>query len=354
MNKGFANILSADLDHVLHHSGDILEEFRDSLVFITGGTGFFGTWLLETFAWANIKLGLNVNAVILSRNPANFQKKAPHLANHDHFKFINGDVRNFTFPEGKFHFVFHLATEASDELNRNDPLKMFDTIVEGTRHVLDFSVQAGVKKFLLTSSGAVYGKQPSGMTHISEDYTGSPDPLTPLSAYGEGKRTAELLSSIYSQKHGIQVKIARCFAFVGPYLPLDKHFAIGNFILDGIKNRAILINGDGTPFRSYLYASDLVIWLITICLKGVDCVPYNVGAESAVSIAELATVVSDCFSIKPKVTIESESTARDEIKRYVPSTMKARIELGLKEEITLTDGIIKTINFTIYQCENSI
>ncbi len=345
MNQDYQDGLTEDLDHILDHTKEIFEEFRDSRIFIAGGTGFFGIWLLEAFARANQRLNLNAEIVTLSRNPARFTNRFPHFAKNPSFTFITGDIRNFSFPTGTFKYIFHLATEASDDMNRNEPLKMFDIIVDGTRHILDFAVSAGVQGFLLASSGAVYGKQPCDILNISEDYQGSPDIADPVSAYGEGKRVAELLGSFYSKNSGLQVKIARCFAFVGPYLPLDKHFAIGNFILNGTNNQPIYIKGDGTPLRSYLYASDLIIWLLTVLIKGKNCYPYNVGSEESVSIADLAALVSACFSPPVPVEINPVSMKSSTIERYIPSTRRASCELFLNQYVTLNEALVKTIRF---------
>ncbi len=231
------NPLAADLDHVLDHTRELWEEMRGERIFITGGTGFFGCWILESFIWANERLNLGCHSVVLTRSPLAFQIKAPHLAAHPTVHLYQGDIRDFVYPSGTFHYMIHAATESSARLNSEQPLIMLDTIIQGTRRALDFAASCGTQKFLLTSSGAIYGKQPPEMTHIAEDYPGSPDPMNPGSAYGLGKRTAELLCTLYSHQYGFQTKIARCFAFVGPYLPLDAHFAIGNFIQDALRGR---------------------------------------------------------------------------------------------------------------------
>jgi nucleoside-diphosphate-sugar epimerase len=338
-----SNPLASDLDHILHHTKELWKELRYGNIFITGGTGFIGCWLLESFAWANANLDLNASAVVLTRDFNAFQRKAPHLAANHAIKFHIGDVRNFTFPEGEFSHIIHAATSASAKLNNEDPLLMFDTIIEGTRRTLDFAAQFNAKKFLLTSSGAVYGKQPSNITHVSEDYCGALDPTNPNSAYGEGKRAAELLCSLYSKKYGIETKIARCFAFVGPYLPLDIHYAIGNFIRDGLNGGPIHVNGDGTPYRSYLYAADLVIWLWTILFTGEACRPYNVGSEEDVTIADLAHKVAKCFEKPIEVRIAKLPDPNKPPERYVPSTKLARQSFSIHQIVSLGDAIRLTI-----------
>jgi nucleoside-diphosphate-sugar epimerase len=334
-----SNPLSQDLDHILAHTEGLWEELRGQRIFITGGTGFFGCWLLESLAWANDKLDLKASVVVLTRNFDAFKKKAPHLAAHPDIQFHVGDIRNFNFPDGEFTHVIHAATDGSAMLRQNGPLLMFDTIVEGTRHTLDFAVHCKAKKFLLTSSGAVYGKQPYEMSHVSEDYCGAPDPVDPNSVYGEGKRTAELLCSNYSKIFNFETKIARCFAFVGPYLPLDVNFAIGNFIRDGLNGGPIQIKGDGTPYRSYLYAADLAVWLWTILFKGESSRPYNVGSEKEVTIAELADIVSSSFPKPVEVRIAKRPDPGIPAERYVPSTKLAQRLCHLREEIDIRDSI---------------
>lgn len=336
------NPLADDLDHILDHTRDLWEDLRGERIFITGGTGFFGCWLLESFLWANERLNLGANATVLTRSPQSFARKTPHLAQADNVSLLQGDVRNFAFPAGMFSHIIHAATDASAKLNAENPLLMLDTIIEGTRHTLDFAVHCKAERFLLTSSGAVYGKQPSDVTHIPEDYPGAPDPLDPKSAYGQGKRLAEHLCVQYARADGLQPKIVRCFAFVGPYLPLDAHFAIGNFIRDGLKGGPIIIQGDGTPLRSYLYGADLVIWLWTILLRGSVLRPYNVGSEFAINIANLAKVIAGLSKPTPEISINYPIPSNILGEQYIPSTKTARNELGLSQWINLEVAIVKT------------
>jgi len=331
-----------DLEHILEHTSQLWEEVRGQNVFITGGTGYFGCWLLESFTRINDRLNLGAKATVLSRNPAAFVTKAPHLANHPSVHLIRGDVRYFKFPRGEFRFVVHAATEASAKLNQEDPLLMFGTIVEGTRRTLEFARTHGTRKFLLTSSGAVYGRQPPGMTHISEDYIGAPDPMDLDSAYGEGKWSAEVLCRLYAHHFELETKIARCFAQVGPYLPMDIHYAMGNFIRDAVRGGQILVNGDGSPIRSYLYAADLAIWLWTILINGQSCHPYNVGSDRSVSISELADIIRREIAPHSEVIIARQEKASQLRQRYVPSIERARGELKLESWTSLEEAIQRT------------
>lgn len=338
------NPLAEDLDQILSCTAG-WDELRGKRIFITGGTGFFGCWFLESFAWANQSLDLNASALVLSREPELLREKVPHLYDDPAIQFLKGDVREFPFPDGHFSHVIHAAaTSARATFNNEEPLDKFDALVVGTRRTLDFAVKCKARKFLLTSSGAVYGKQPHDISHLTEEYIGAPFTADPDSAWGEGKRSAEFLCACYARKFGIETKIARCFSFIGPYLPLDIHYAVGNFIRDAFTGGPIRVLGDGSPYRSYLYVSDLMIWLWSILFRGNSCQPYNVGSEKALTIAELATTVAAAFVQPVEVTIAATPQPTLHPHRYIPSTELVRKSLDLREMVSLEDAISRTVS----------
>jgi dTDP-glucose 4,6-dehydratase len=331
-----------DLLHIFNHTVDFFEELRNKSVFITGGTGFIGKWLVESFLYLNAKTALNTSLTLLTRNKQKFTTDYPHLASDPSIGFVEGDIADFHFPAGKFSFILHAAIDYKE-----DSLALFDSCVNGTRHLLDFAVHCHAEKVLLISSGAIYGKQPSGVSHIPEEFSGSPNPMGNGSSYGMAKRVSEYLGCEYARKNNFQVKIARCFAFAGPYLPLNLGSAIGNFIQFAIMRQNIIIKGDGTPLRSYMYASDLTIWLWTILFKGESCRPYNVGSEEEISISDLASEVITIIAPSLKKTILTKAAHDSLPERYIPLTRRARTELSLDVWVTRKDAIIKMSNYLV-------
>jgi len=326
-----------DLDEVVDWVRPGWDRLRGARLFVAGGTGFFGTWLLESLLRAEARLGLGVEATVLTRNPDGFRERSPQIALHPAVRLHAGDVRSFELPRTRFTHLVHCAAASSDV---PDDLEQLDVIVGGTTRLLDLAVSSGARRFLLASSGAVYAGLPAGMIHVPESHPGAPDPMATRSSYGQAKRIAEHLCALYAARHGLEPVIARGFAFVGPHLPLDKHFAIGNFIRDGLAGRAIQVSGDGTPLRSYLYGSDLAAWLWTILLSGTPCRPYNVGSEAAISVGELARVAAGLFQVSFEIARQPTAGAQPE--RYVPSTERARTELGVSQHVNLADAIQRT------------
>jgi nucleoside-diphosphate-sugar epimerase len=331
-----------DLDHVLEHTRDLWEELRGARLFVTGGTGFFGRWMLETFLHANVDSRLGAEAVVLTRDPRAFATAAPHLAEDPAVRLLGGDVRSFEFPSIDCTHVLHMATETA--LGRSGS-SSFDTASRGTSRVLAFAAASGAQALLLTSSGAVYGAQPPDCERLDEDYPGAPRADDPSADYANGKRAAEFLCSVAATQTSLRVKIARCFAFVGPLLPLDANFAIGNFIRDAALNDRIEVAGDGTPRRSYLYAADLAIWLWTILIRGESGRPYNVGSEADLSISEVASLVGEVVNPAIPVHVHGTPLVGAPPKRYVPSTARAAEELGLHTRIGLPDAVRRTADW---------
>lgn len=299
-------------------------EIQHYRLFITGGTGFFGKSMLDyrlrhpEWPWAKAEW------VILSRAPDRFAASCPRLANQPGVSFVAGDVRDFAFPSGSFDAIIHAATSAVTTLS---DAEMTSVIIDGARHVAVFAKKAGCGKMLFTSSGAVYG------TRTTPSCEG--DECNPATAYGKGKFAVERLLV----DAGFDVRIARCFAFTGPYLNRGIHYAIGNFIQNCLDGKPIVINGDGTPLRSYLYADDLVEWLFAILERGENGRPYNVGSDRAVSIRKLAEIVRNVLGSKSEIIVKGTPKTGERPSVYVPSIDRARCELGLDVKTSLEDAI---------------
>jgi len=336
-----------DLEHILEHTAHSWANARRTRTFITGGTGFFGAWLVEAFGHANQRLGLDAQLVVLTRNTAAATQRLPRLATLPGVSLWQGDVRDFTPPPGRFDLVIHGAAESSQQGHVGDHRHMFDTIVDGTRRTLSLARAAEARSYLLLSSGAVYGRQPASVSHVTESFTGAPDVSDPSSAYGEGKRAAEVMTVVEAKATGLSARLARCFAFVGPHLPLDAHFAIGNFVRDALAGGPIRIQGDGTAVRSYLYTADLAVWLWTLALAPNASGPYNVGSEAPLTILETARLVASVCAPDAPAAIEvlGRSLTGAPPHRYVPSTARAREELGLTQHIGTADGVSRYANW---------
>ena len=342
MNVPVKPLPAGDLDHVFAQTRELWPGASGQSFFITGGTGFFGRWLLESFARANDRLALGMRATVLTRDPAAFARSAPHLTGRADIACVQGDLRTFAFPAGRFDHLIHAAADTAVWTQGKAADGLIDAITAGTRRLLDFAAAAGVKNLLLVSSGAVYGQQPAELAGLSEDFPGKPDPRLPGSIWGEGKRLAEHLCTTRAARDGCAVKIARCFSFVGPLLPLDAQFAVGNFIRDALSGGPIRVNGDGTTVRSYLYAGDLAVCLWTLLFKGVPGRAYNVGSGDASTIAELARLVA--AELCPGATVEfaSAPVPGRPPSRYVPDVSRLATEFGWSATVPLRDSIRQT------------
>ena len=334
MNK----IIEEDTNFIFTQLKNIvdLSKLNNSNILITGGTGLFGKSILDALIFMHNFYEFKIT--VLSRNKNNFLFNYPKY-NLEFINFISGDIRNFDCKRQDFDYIIHAATPASAKLEKENPKEMYSVILEGTKNIIDIAKNMNVKKLLFTSSGAVYGEQYQSIKSFKEDYQG-----IPITYYGKAKKISE---NIFLNSN-INVSIARCFAVTGPYLNLNIHFAIGNFIKDAIENRDIIIKGDGRPLRSYLYTADLVIWLLAILLKSKNKSIYNIGGRNGISIYDLAKKVSkQVNNYTGKVDILTKSNYNYPTPKYIPNNKKIIKELGVKENYTLDEAIKRTIEWNL-------
>ncbi len=307
---------------------------------LTGGTGFFGKALLRYYL---LSQSSDCEIYVLSRDPERFLAGHPEFAGFNSPTFLNGDIKvRESLPwSHRFSHVLHAATDSTIGPSLT-PLQRYDQIVDGTRNILDLAVATGARRFLLTSSGSIYGPQPADLAAIPEDWPGSPPLAEHSTAYGQAKRAAEHLCALVAEQHDLETVVARCFAFVGPDLPLDVHFAIGNFIRDALTADAITVSGDGTPLRTYLDQTDLAHWLLTLLEHGRPGQAYNVGSDEVISIAALAHLVSDILAPDKPVHILGQPAPGAARNRYVPDIRKVQQELGLSVSVPLAEAIRRT------------
>lgn len=311
-------------------------------IFVTGGTGFVGKWLLATLLDADEAFRLNCRVTVLSRDPEAFQRDWPEMAGR--VDWLAGDVRGLAAGADRFDVIVHAATDVAAHAS---PDEVFSSCLDGTRRVLGFARDCGATSLLLVSSGAVYGPLPPGMTHVPESHPGGPDPLLPGSAYGEGKRVSEWLAA--NALADVQAKIARVFALVGPHLPLDKHFAIGNFLRAALADEEIVIQGDGTPHRSYLHAADMAAWLWAVLLRGQPSRAYNIGSDESLSITALARRVCHVLDREPRLRVLQAAQPGAAVSHYVPDVSRARSELGLPPPLPLDEAIARTARWHVHR-----
>jgi len=313
-----------------------ISELNDKRLFMTGCTGFFGFWLLMAIHYLN-ESGANINVVALSRNPQRFLTRHPFFRQCQWLSFCQGEVSDYLPPEGDFDLFIHGATDTSPDAIAL-PLLLFQSMLNGTKHVLEHALSAKAQRVLIVSSGAVYGEQPWDIDKISEDQCFVGSSLDVKNLYCEGKRAMEMLSACYADAHDIEIITARCFAFIGYGLP--KHLAIAQLINDALYADEITVKGDGMPVRSYLYAADLAVWLLTILARGQKASAYNVGSDVGMTIAEHAQLVKAVLAPDKEIKIEANLQKKKQARTvYVPDINKAINELDLKIWSSLNESI---------------
>lgn len=345
----FPPLANTDYQHFEEHATGV-QQLRNQRILITGGTGFVGSWLLEALLHLNRRHNLSLQLVVLTRNPSRFAATRPHLARDSAIQILAGDILHPEHWSGKIStvdLVFHGAFDSGLSPGTLSTLNIIDTIFDGTRNVLKAAAELHARRVLFVSSGAVYGDMPEGMQKFSETTRTAPDQLSPRGAYGEAKRAAEAWGTAFCEHNKIQFVIARLFAFAGPYLPLDQHFAFGNFLRDCLQGGPIKVQGSGRSVRSYLYGADLAVWLLAVLGFDRRIGVWNVGSDEAVTIVELAQLFQELAGRSCAVEQNPLLDQPEPISVYVPDISRARNELKVDIKFSLSEAI--RMSFRYYQ-----
>jgi len=316
-----------------------LDQLDGARVLVTGGTGFVGKWLIKVAKIASEVSSSKIEIIVPTRNLDSVQAHQAKAIGFTNLQLVQGDVLTDRLQLGSIDKIIHAATPASAQLNESNPAEMTRVNIEAMRAALGYATNN--VPFVFTSSGAVYGRQPQAVVNIPEDQR---EPYGELNdAYAASKKVAESMCLEAANIGKCSPIIARLFTFSGEYLPLDTHFAIGNFVRNALLSEPIKINSDGKSRRSYMHGSDMATWLWAATAKGSIADPIHVGSERSVSILELAQAVAEVsahvLDFRPEVIVANPDPSAKNFHQYVPATRKTRALLEVEEWTSLEAGI---------------
>lgn len=355
--KNHTELLQKDLVEILQRLQSRLGLFREKHFFLTGGTGLYGKWILEFFYFLSLHGLWQGNLHILSRSPNNFLDANPHFAKLKSFVWHQGTMISFHLPLVEIDFAIHgAATSASETFNNYSSIQKLDDNIKGANNFLSNMIRLRVPRLLLLSSGSVYGAINPKLTEgISEEENAAPLTSDLGSSLGHAKRIAEHLFFIRQSESNYEFNIARSFSLLGPFLPLDLHYAAGNFIRNALNQEPLRIRGDGSSIRSYIYPTDLLVWLFSILLLAPDREIFNVGSHEHLSILSLAQMINRCSGNTCGVKFENSLNdySFSSQKLFYPNVSKARELLGLEIGVKLEQAIVRTLKFYQFGVQNS-
>ena len=239
---------------------------KNKSIFITGGTGYIGRWILRSIDYLNYHKKLNIKLYLLIRNEKKFNCINSLTKNTD-LKIIKGDLLSFKFKKIPIDHILHLATETKSK-KKHDYLNISNTIVNGTARLIKYSNYLNANSISYLSSGAVYGKNCKSKRGWNELDKASPLVSDAYATYGLSKKCAEslLINNYNNFKRDKILNIFRAFSFGGSYFNTDNNFAYDSFIKDRIFSRNIIIKTNGKSIRNYMHPIDLANWIF-ISLK---------------------------------------------------------------------------------------
>lgn len=301
-------------------------------VLITGGAGFIGSNLADYF------LARGHSVICIDNLITGSISNIAHLTNKD-FTFINLDVTNYIYIDDEIDYILHFASPASPIDYLELPIQTLKVGSLGTHKALGLA-KAKKATFLLASTSEIYGDP---LLHPQkEDYWGNVNPVGPRGVYDEAKRFAEALTMAYYRYHGVDTKIARIFNTYGPRMRINDGRAIPTFISQALKNEDITVYGDGNQTRSFCYIDDLVEGIYRLLMSGIND-PVNLGNPFEMTVMELAVKIKEMTGSSSKII--NKPLPEDDPKVRQPDIAKAQQQLGWKPNVSLQEGLEKTIEY---------
>jgi nucleoside-diphosphate-sugar epimerase len=331
-------LIKKDIDSLLT-SGCTFNEFDESRITILGGTGFVGTWLVQALNQFSQNFGFSPQITVITRNA----RKAHELFIEK--LGIKIKISEFDFAIGtteleKSDFFINGATPSVVKTGIHNSEAVFASSVNASRSIIRSAKKhQNMPRVVNLSSGIVYGPQPLSETN---------QPERPIliktnsqSGYLDAKIASELVFSEASDIGLVSSISPRLFAFAGPGIALDAHFAVGNFLRDGLQGKEVVIRGNPATVRSYMYPTDLATWVLNALInpKNYD---FNIGSEFPIRIYDLAHQISELTSRKGVIVLGDDEIASN----YVPSTSGFRKQFGVTEQVTLSDGLERWIQWS--------
>ncbi len=302
-------------------------------VLITGGAGFIGSHLCRAF----LRRGDSV--ICVDNFITGSKDNIKDFFNNPGFRLVEHDISNPLCINETVNWVLHFASIASPKYYLEYPIKTLKSGLLGTHNCLGIA-RAKKAKFLLASTSEIYGDP---LVHPQkEEYWGNVNTIGPRSCYDESKRAAEALTYAYYRQHNLGVRVIRIFNTYGPNMQLDDGRVVSNFIVQALKGKNLTVYGKGHQTRSFCYIDDLVAGIIKV-MKVDYNLPLNLGNPGEFKIIELAKAVLKMTGSKSN--IKYEPLPEDDPTKRKPDISKAKKILKWQPEVSLEEGLIKTIKY---------
>ncbi len=324
---------------------EIVSEFRQSLsnisgknILITGGNGFLGSYLVDTFVEINKVLEKPCKIIVINKNKINEKSRLSHLVKDSNVTFIVQDIgKPFKIPSG-INIIFHAGGTATATSFLKNPLGTIDSNLNGTRTLLEYAKNNPVENFLSFSSVEVYGTPNPKFVPTPEEYIGGVDPIDPRACYSESKRFSETLCSTFFRIYNVPIKILRIGHTYGPGLREDK--VIHEFFNKSIINKVINLKDSGQAHISFCYISDTIKGILKVLFEGEPGEAYNIGNDlPATSIKNLAILIAEIQNNNTKV---NPKDSKDNSIKYIRHGDITKLkDLNYKPIVLLEEGLLR-------------